>query len=190
MQAKFTQPGNAGAKFKNQYEKLVKSLSLPKGAKEELGIAGDEGMGPLTVDPAPKEEDSDNEEAIAARANKAYEKEMTHRIFNEGRYHIIPSFFRTLMYLKKQKKEFAVVFRTFGVDLDNVVYELNRFCNGNHPCFNGRNNTPLVKMDGAKNSKDFRFKVDEQRAQLYRLGDGINETLMVVGNTKRVEGMD
>ena len=61
-------------------------MSLPKGAKEELGIAGDEGMGPLTVDPAPKEEDSDNEEAIAARANKAYEKEMTHRIFNEGRY--------------------------------------------------------------------------------------------------------
>lgn len=94
------------------------------------------------------------------------------------------------MYLKKQKKEFSIVFRTFGADLDNVVYELNRFSNGDHPCFNGRNNTPLVKMDGAKNSKDFRFKADEQRAQLYRQGEGINEVLMVVGNTKRVEGMD
>jgi len=71
-------------------------------------------MGPLTVEPERQGEESDNEEAVAARAKKAYEKEMTHRIFNEGRYHIIPSYFRTLMYLKKQKREFAVVFRTFG----------------------------------------------------------------------------
>jgi len=71
-------------------------------------------MGPLKIESEKKDEDSDNEEVIAARAKKEYEKEMTHRIFNEGRYHIIPSFFRTLMYLKKQKKEFAVVFRTFG----------------------------------------------------------------------------
>ena len=61
------------------------------------------------------------------------------------------------MYLKKQKREFAILFRTFGVDLENVVYEFNRFCNGDHPCFNGRNNTPAVKMDGSKNSKDFRI---------------------------------
>ena len=45
------QPGQAGAKFKNQYEKLLKSLTLPKGAKEELGITGDEGMGPLVEEP-------------------------------------------------------------------------------------------------------------------------------------------
>ena len=51
MHIKFMQPGQAGAKFKNQYEKLLKSLTLPKGAKEELGITGDEGMGPLVVEP-------------------------------------------------------------------------------------------------------------------------------------------
>jgi len=45
-------------------------------------------------------------------------------------------------------------------------------------------------MDGAKNSKDFRFKNDLQRAHLYRLGEGINETLMVVGNSKRLDGID
>jgi hypothetical protein len=82
---------------------------------------------------------------------------MTYKLFSEGKYHIIPGFFKTLMYLKKQKREFAIIFRTFGVDLENVVYEFNRFCNGDHPCFNGRNNTPAVKMDGSKNSKDFRI---------------------------------
>ena len=49
-------------------------------------------------------------------------------LFGEGRYHIIPSFFRMLMFLKKQKKEFSVTFRTFGSELENVVYEYNKFC--------------------------------------------------------------
>ncbi len=84
------------------------------------------------------------------------------------------------MYLKKQKQEFSVTFRTFGNDLKNVVYEFDQFCKGEHPCFNGRNGMPVVKMDGAKSSKDFRFKAPhEQIAHLYRLGAGINETVMV-----------
>ena len=37
----FAKPGNPGAKFKNQFEKMVKCLQLPKGAKEELGIQDD-----------------------------------------------------------------------------------------------------------------------------------------------------
>ena len=115
---------------------------------------------------------------------------MTHRLFSEGRYHIIPSFWRTLMYLKKQKKEFAITFRTFGKDLDNVVYEFNRFCNGDHPCFNGRNNMPLVKMDGAKNTKDFRFKVDEQQGQNYRFSESLDDVILTLGKASRVNGLD
>jgi hypothetical protein len=38
MQAKFSQPGGLGSKFKNLFEKMLKSLALPKGAKDELGI--------------------------------------------------------------------------------------------------------------------------------------------------------
>ena len=38
MRAKFSQPGGLGSKFKNLYEKMLKSLALPKGAKDELGI--------------------------------------------------------------------------------------------------------------------------------------------------------
>lgn len=93
---------------------------------------------------------------------------------------MIPSFFRTLMYLKKQKQEFAVVFRTFGKSSKNVVYEFDKFCRGEHPCFNGRNGMPSVKFDGAKNTKDFRFKCpEEQNAMLYRLSAALNDTVMV-----------
>lgn len=39
---------------------------------------------------------------------------MNAKLFNNGRYHLIPSFWRLLMYMKKQKREFAIVFNTFG----------------------------------------------------------------------------
>jgi hypothetical protein len=40
----FTKPPNPGTKFKNHFEKMLKSLNLPKGAKEELGIPDDAGQ--------------------------------------------------------------------------------------------------------------------------------------------------
>lgn len=108
-------------------------------------------------------------------------------LFGEGRYHIIPSFFRMLMFLKKQKKEFAVAFRTFGSELENVVYEYNKFCQGEHPCFNGRNNTPLVKMDGSKNSKDMQIRDENQRGTFYRNGDQLGDNVMVTGKHTRLQ---
>jgi hypothetical protein len=32
----FARPGGIGAKFKNTLEKMLKAITLPKGAKEEL----------------------------------------------------------------------------------------------------------------------------------------------------------
>ena len=87
---------------------------------------------------------------------------MLRELYGEGRYHLIPSFFRTLMYLKKNKQEFSVVFRTFGHDLQNAIHEFAKFAKGAHPCFNGRNGMPVVKMDGSKGSKDFRFKAKDE----------------------------
>ena len=81
------------------------------------------------------------------------------------------------------------MFRTFGSELDSVVYEYNLFCNGEHPCFNGRNGTPLVKLDGGKNSKDMRISQPEQRGTLYRAGDQINETFLVTGPHQRVSDL-
>ena len=176
----------------------MKTLTLPKGAKEELGITGEDGG--LTIEDEQEEEvkekDGEGEESEeldpkqrAEMEKKKFEKKMNATLFGEGKYFLVPSFFRTLMYLKKQKKEFAVVFRSFGTELDNVVWEYNRFCSGEHPCFNGRNNTPLVKFDGNKNSKDMRIKDPHQRGVFYRPGDNINESIMVTGEHERCETM-
>ena len=112
---------------------------------------------------------------------------MLRELYGDGNYYLINSFFRTLMYLKKQKKEFAISFRTFGQELDEVIHEFNLFCNGEHPCYNGRNSTPIVKFDGSKNSKDYRIKEPSQKATVYRAGEGINETILVTGPHKRVK---
>ena len=194
LQAAFAKPGSPGSKFKNQQEKLLKTLGLPKGAKEELGISGEDGT--LKVEESEQEEekkkDGDGEEseeldpkAKAELEAKKFEKKMNAILFGEGKYFMVPSFFRTLMYLKKQKKEFSIIFRSFGTELDPVIWEYNKFCSGEHPCFNGRNNTPLVKLDGSKNSKDMRISQASQKAVFYRFGDSINESTMVTGNNPR-----
>lgn len=59
---------------------------------------------------------------------------------------------------------------------------MDKFTRGEHPCFNGRNGMPIVKMDGAKHTKDFRItNPSEQVARLYRLGPNITQTVMVQG---------
>jgi hypothetical protein len=94
-------------------------------------------------------------------------------MFGEGKYHLIPSFFRTLIFLKKNKREFCINFRTFGDDLEKVVWEFNRFCNGQHPCYSGRNGTPLIKFDGSKGAKDLRIRDPMQKGLFFRYSNEI-----------------
>ena len=54
------------------------------------------------------------------------------------------------------------MFRSFDQDLNLVTYEFDKFCNGEHPCYNGTNGAPLVKFDGSKQNKDYRFKDPNQ----------------------------
>ena len=49
LMSTFAKPGGAGAKFKNQQEKMFTVLTLPKGAREELGI-GEDGSMPAEED--------------------------------------------------------------------------------------------------------------------------------------------
>ena len=78
-------------------------------------------------------------------------------MYAEGKHFIIPNFFKTLMYLHKLGRDFAVVFRTFGNDIENALWEFNKFCSGTHPCYNGKNGMPLVKFDGTKGTRDLRI---------------------------------
>jgi hypothetical protein len=45
--------------------------------------------------------------------------------FVDGNHYIMPGFFRMLMTLQKQKRNFTVIFRTFGEDLPKIVKEFN-----------------------------------------------------------------
>jgi len=65
----------------------------------------------------------------------------------------LPYFFKFLINLKKSKKDFSIVFRSFGTDVIRTVDEMNSFSTGIHPCFNGKGGLPVVRFDGAKGSK-------------------------------------
>lgn len=100
---------------------MLKALTLPKGAKEELDYPLDF---PLKVQRGEalyedKDEGGDEEGKLTPEAKLKMD------MFGEGKFHLIPSFFRTLVYNKKQKREFAVVFRSMGNELDKIVWEFN-----------------------------------------------------------------
>ena len=60
----------------------------------------------------------------------------------KGRHFLLPSFFELVLALERAGRDFAIAFRTFGVDLPEVAAEWNSFCMGEHPCY------PGVRMDG------------------------------------------
>ena len=126
-------------------------------------------------------EDEELDPDAEAKFERArHERMMNAALFGEGYYHLIPSFYRTLMYLKKQKRDFSCVFRSFGSDCSNLVNEFNRFCAGHHPSFNGKNDTPLVKFD------HMQLRKKEQRGVSYRVSPAIDDMYLVTGEHKRV----
>ena len=73
------------------------------------------------------------------------------------KYEILPAFYKFVLWLKKSKREFALIIKNNNLN-DNhkdLVDELNLFFTGDHPLFNGKNGTPLVKFDGSKGCKNF-----------------------------------
>jgi hypothetical protein len=158
----FTRPGNPGTKFKSQVEKLNRATYLPKNVREELGLSDQpkqekpkkeekgkkEGEGEGEGDDQEQEEEEDENEEI-----EETEEEKLIKLFEDQKYHLLPSFFKTLIYLKKNKREFAVVIRGEEEFIKPAIFEFNKFCVGEHPCFCGRSGTPTIKFDGSKNTK-------------------------------------
>ncbi|OMJ90965.1 hypothetical protein SteCoe_6530 [Stentor coeruleus] len=160
--SEFTQPGKPGYKFKSLFDKMIRLLSLPKPICEEYNLVPEDEK---------KEEIGDDED----------EKELIKRIFASGKMMLIPSFFRLIQELKKNKREFAIIFRTFGEELDKVIDEFNLFCRGNHPLFNGKHGTPRIRFDGKSKSKD--MLIDYHNfGYMTRVP---SETSFVVGTLKR-----
>jgi hypothetical protein len=88
------------------------------------------------------------------------------------RYHILPAFFKLLLSLRKRKCDFSLVIKnSSGSDNHGfIIHELNLFFSGQHPLYNGRNGTPLVKWDGS-HSRNFLIE-EPQQSVLYSLGEG------------------
>ena len=55
------------------------------------------------------------------------------RLSHDGLHHfLLPAFFRTITTLAERKREFTVVIRTYGTDVDDVVAALNAYAEGMH----------------------------------------------------------
>ena len=109
MTLQFVSKEGLGSKFKGTYDRLMKALALPKGAKEELGIVGDHGMDALGESERSihqnqdEQQDEEDETLILKRRQEQFERQMLRTLYAEGTYHLIPSFLRALMYLKQNK---------------------------------------------------------------------------------------
>ena len=112
---------------------MNKAILLSKNVKEELGVNENE----IEAEIQPTYPDLTNEQRLL-------------KLFQNSKYHILPSFFKTLIYLKKQKREFSIVLRSEEDYMENVIFEFNQFCSGTHPCYNGKAGTPTLKFDGSK----------------------------------------
>jgi len=165
---------------------MLKALNLPKGAKEELNYPQELVEKIQKGEPLWDDEEQEHADPDDPDHKKLTEEEkLMMEMFGEGKFHLIPSFFRTLIYLKKQKREFSVCFRTFGKDLQKVAWEFNRFCSGTHPCYSGRNGTPLIRFDGSKNAKDLRLRDPSQRAFFVRASSDAKDARLVQGTYDR-----
>jgi len=70
---------------------------------------------------------------------------------------LLPSFLRLLRELKRERRSFMLMFRTFGHDLALVQKELNALCEGRHPLFPEED--PIV-LDGSDGLPDYRMRLD------------------------------
>lgn len=86
----------------------------------------------------------------------------------DGYYHILPSFFFLINQLVRSKVDFRIIFRTFGVDLANVVEEFNSFCEDRHPFF-----SPIHRLDGSHplDRRDFRMILPHHSGKYLRTSD-------------------
>lgn len=107
-----------------------------------------------------------------------------------GKSQLLPAFFKLLLALKKAKREFAVVFHAEeGSPHEDLLRELNLFFAGEHPCYNGKNGTPLNKFDGSKGTKNFRIG-DKNSAVLYRFDKAFSSDCATFGTRRLYKEKD
>lgn len=180
MYGNFIKAGNPGIKLKPEYDSIMKNASIPKIVMDDLSNQKEEPVKKIVQKSSENNGLEENIEEV--KINE--EPHNLYDLFSDGKCYILPVFYKTILALKKAKKEFAIVFRSFDSNLGNVVYEFNKFCNGEHPCYNGRNNYPLARFDGSKNTKNFIINPSHQGV-IYRFQSNLEKIFMASGTLKR-----
>ncbi|KAK6176134.1 hypothetical protein SNE40_014474 [Patella caerulea] len=67
---------------------------------------------------------------------------------NKQYHYVIPSVYKMIHFLKAQNREFAIVFRTYGLDAPNVLSSLAYGLKGNHPGFPKPAKVPINLLTG------------------------------------------
>ena len=146
----FMNKGQPGEKLKDLYNDYLKKVKIPKDIMDEIN----------------------KENSIYPSFYKdLYENDF---IF------LFPSLFRTMIELQSQNRIFTIIFRTFGLDFNEVSKEFNAFCEGKHPLFKNSK----INFDGENGSKDYRIK-EKNIGIIYRFNEDINSIHLVLGCLKR-----
>ena len=152
----FLDKGQPGEKLRNLYEDYLKKVKLPKDIINAIN-----------------------------KENSIYPS-FFKEIYENDYIFLFPSLFRTMIELKKQNRIFTIIFRTFGLDFEEVIKEFNSFCEGKHPLFNGLNEKyPKLLFNGENGSKDYRIK-EQSIGIIYRFDEDINSIYLVLGCLKRI----
>ena len=107
LENNFFAKNGLGGKLASDYEKIKKSLTLPKFLSEAY----------KKLDQGSNMDD--------AELQKIMEKFRTN--FAEEQYFIVPSFYKLIIYLRKIKKEFGLVLRSFDHNLSQFSMEFNQW---------------------------------------------------------------
>lgn len=167
--AAFTSPGEPGVKFRPMFDQLVKNLAH---SNKALMKAYELRKLPV-LNEADVPEDPSRSEA--------------QNIMRFGRHQILPAFWQLLTHLTKKGRRFSIIFRSFSEEQLGVVEkELQAFCQGQHPAYDGKNKTQKPPpMNGEKGSRDLRL-IDAGIGRMDRFAGRLEFAARQSGDAPRV----
>ena len=153
----FLDKGQPGEKLSNIYQEYLNKVKIPKEISDEINKKNSK------FPPFYKE------------------------IYDNDYIFIFPSLFKSIVELISQNRIFTIIFRTFGLDFNDVIKEYNSFCEGTHPLFNDSyKNYPKIKLNGENGSKDYRI-TERNIGIIYRFDENINNIYLVLGCLERIK---
>jgi hypothetical protein len=155
--AKFTEPGQPGYIYRHYYEKLEACLRFPQ----------------TTTPSTATDIDTNTDTETASHTHKNSSSEKFH--------YLVPSFLNLLKHLHDTRRQFTLVFRTYGQDLPELVTHFDEFCEGKHPLY------PDVALDGRDGGIDYRISNRwDKIGTFYRCGKTSDDTFLIMGTLELI----